>query len=140
MALSYQRQRTNVTGDSVVPAPSPDDLAQCIDRFHAADDGACLKQLLLQLGVSKPAIAASLRAVEATFNRPLQPRQVQRQQVQSEPTSLAQYVAEVDYFLNKEVNDLSGSRQCDRADRTFQSVFSTIGSIEEEAARENAHW
>lgn len=49
MAPPHERQRTNMNGDSVVPAPPLDDLAQCIDKVHAADNGTYIKQLLLQL-------------------------------------------------------------------------------------------
>ena len=60
MVPPHKRQRTNTNGNSIVPAPPLDDLAQCIDKVHAADDGTYIKQLLLQLATSQPAIAASL--------------------------------------------------------------------------------
>ena len=67
-----------MNGDSNLPAPL-DDLTQCIDKVHAADNGTYIKQLLLQLAITQPAVAASLRAVEATFVRQLQPQQGQSQ-------------------------------------------------------------
>lgn len=127
-------------GASIVPAHPPDDLAQCIDKLHAADNGIYIKQLLLQLDISQPVIEASLRAAEATSVQQSRLRQKQSQQVQDKPVSLSNYVWGLASILNVEHEGSSEFKNYDREGCAFRSLLSMIDSIEEKAIATKAHW
>jgi hypothetical protein len=110
------------------------DLIRCIDKVHAADHGAYIKNLLLQLAMSQPGVAAALRGVEATLPLPVQQT---CEHVQITSNKFAAYVEDVDRMLNEESCHLSGTRQYDRAPIVFNSVVEIIDSISDEACAQH---
>lgn len=110
------------------------DLIRCIDKVHAADNGASIKNLLLQIAMSQPGVAASLRGAEATLPVPVQQTS---EHVQITRDNIAAYVEEVDYLLNEENSHLSGTKQYDRAPVVSNRVFEIINSISDGVCAQN---
>lgn len=118
------------------------DLIRCIDKVHAADNGAYIRNLLLQIAMSQPGVAASLRGVEATLPVPVQETSepLPVQETSELMNKFAACVEEVNYTLNEESSHLSGTRQYDRAHVVFNVVVEIINSIPKEACAPHIPW
>ncbi|KAF3007933.1 hypothetical protein E8E13_011228 [Curvularia kusanoi] len=140
MATSRNGQRINRNKEPNTTEPSSSnltqhrDLARCIDKVHAADSGAFIKQLVLQLAVSQPGIAASLRAVEASL--------IQRQGPRQEPSTrdFSSYVETVDFSINEWFSNLTEMQQHDKILPVFDNVVENIGHLSKEACATHASW
>jgi hypothetical protein len=141
MANPHKRQRENSYDKYFTSHWASTDLAyrldliRCIDKVHAADDGAYIKNLLLQLALSQPGVAASLRGVEATV-----PVQQTPEYIQATTNKFTQHVRDVQYAVIEEHSDLSGTKQYDRAYTVIAKVVSAINSISKEACAQNIPW
>jgi hypothetical protein len=146
MANPHKRQRENSYDKYFTSHWASNDLAyrldliQCIDKVHAADDGAYIKNLLLQLALSQPGVAASLRGVEATLPVVQTPVVQTPEYVQAATNKFAQHVSDVEYAVIEEHSDLSETKQYDRAYMVCIKVVSAIDAIFKEACAQHIPW
>ncbi|OSS43801.1 hypothetical protein B5807_11684 [Epicoccum nigrum] len=141
MANPHKRQRANSYEKYFTSHWASDDLAyrldliRCIDKVHAADEGAYIKNMLLQLALSQPGVANSLRGMEATL-----PVQQTPEYVQAATNKFNQHVRDVEFAVMEEHSHISEWKQHDRAYMVCSDVVSAINSISREACAQHIPW